>query len=212
MENISYFCSQIKTRKVMSNIIRKVLLLAMTVTSISVMAQEKSDKPIFFPKLFHMNKAVSVGIIGATIDNFNYGAIGLNATFYGFYVDGMGWPRKHVNDVPIDQWQDHYQYAFHAGYQVPIHYYDGGSIRIIPLIGYAKVSEGITDGSDWDIINARIHNGYEPKFEKSGLDYGAALSLQNYDKKIGYYNFYLAYTRYTAWIGFGIEFSLRNLK
>ena len=38
-----------------------------------------------------------------------------------------------------------------------------------------------------------------------------AMSVIN-DKKFGDYNFYLAYTRYTAWIGFGIEFSLRNLK
>ncbi len=196
----------------MNSILRKALLLAITVTSISATAQENSEKPIFFPKLFHLNKAVSVGIIGATIDNFNYGAIGLNATFYGFYLDAMGWPRKHYDDVRVDKWEDSKVFAFHAGYQIPIHYYNGGSIKLTPLFGYARVEHGITDGSNWKEADTGIINSFHVTDVKKGFDYGAALSLQNYDKKIGYHNFYLAYTRYTAWIGFGIEFSLRNLK
>ena len=191
----------------------KKLLISLAFLAVSIVSMAQSaDKPNLFPKLFGLNKSCSIGIIGATMDNFNYGALGINATFYGFYADFMFWPEKHGNSLPLDKWEDHRQMAFHAGYQIPFHYYDGGSIRLIPLIGYAKIEEGVTDGSNWYVGTNSVVNKFTATNEKSGLDYGAALSFSNKDNKIGRYNFYLAYTRYTAWIGFGVEFDLRNLK
>ena len=198
----------------MNKTTRTLLCIAFSALPFLSIAQntDASDKPVLFPKLFHLNKSVSVGIIGGVMDNFNFGAAGINASFYGLYADFMGWPRKHYDDLRIDKWEDSKVFAFHGGYQIPIHYYDGGSIKLIPLLGYARVEHGITDGSNWDVTDTGIVNSYHTTDVKSGLDYGAAFAYQNYDKKIGYYNFYMAYTRYTAWIGFGIEFSLRNLK
>ena len=72
---------------------------------------------MLFPKLFHLNKSVSVGIIGGVVDNFNFGAAGINASFYGFYADFMGWPRKHYDDVRVDKWEDSKVFACHVGYQ-----------------------------------------------------------------------------------------------
>lgn len=197
----------------MKNLIYKTLLLGSFLLPLSVSAQETDQqKTVLFPKLFYLNKAVSVGLIGGTLDNFEYGAIGINASFYGFYADFMGWPRKHYSDLRIDKWEDSKVFAWHAGYQIPIHYYDKGSIRLIPLLGYAKIELGITDGSDWTSGDSGIINSFTVTDVKKGFDYGAAFAFQNYDRKFGYYNFYIAYTRYTAWLGFGIEFSLRNLK
>lgn len=191
---------------------KRFLLSIALLTAITSCIAQDTDKPVFFPKLFGLNKSCSVGLIGATMDNFSYGAMGINATFYGFYADFMFWPTKHGNSLPLDKWEDHRQMAFHAGYQIPFHYYDGGSIRLIPLLGYAKIEEGITDGSNYYLGDGGIVNSFTATNKKSGLDYGAALAFSNADKKIGRYNFYLGYTRYTAWIGLAVEFDLRNLK
>lgn len=191
----------------------KALLLGVSLLPLSVLAQENlPEKSSYFPKLFPLNKSVSIGLIGGVMDNFSFGAMGLNASFYGFYADFMGWPRKHYDDIRIDRWEDSKVFAWHAGYQIPFHCYDKGSIRLIPLFGYAKIEHGITDGSDWTVGDSGIINNFETTEVKKGFDYGTAIAFQNYDRKIGYFNFYVAYTRYTAWIGFGIDFSLRNLK
>lgn len=169
-----------------------------------------SDKPILFPKLFGLNKSVSVGIIGGGMEGFDYGAIGINSTFYGFYVDFMGWPRKHADDIRIDKWEDHSQYAFHAGYQIPFHQYKDGSIRLIPVIGYASIEKGYTDGGDWTTGSDGIINKFHVTEELGGFDYGAVLSFQNKDDKLGYFDFYVGATKHTIWIGLGFDFSLRK--
>lgn len=169
-----------------------------------------TDKPTFFPKLFGLNKCVSIGIIGAGMNNFDYGAIGINTTIYGVYFDFMGWPRKHANDVRIDKWDDHSQFAFHVGYQIPFHKYKDVSIRLIPVIGYASIQKGYTDGGDWSVESGDIYNGFHITEEKGGFDYGAALAFQSKDDKIGYYNLYIGATKYTIWLGLGVEFRLRK--
>lgn len=169
---------------------------------------KNSDKPILFPKLFGLNKSVSVGIIGGGMECFDYGVIGINTTFYGFYLDFMGWPRTHVNDVAIDTWEDHSQYAFHVGYQIPFHKYKDASIRLIPMIGWASIKIGYTDGGDWTVGTNGIINSFHVTEKKGGFDYGAALVFQSKDPKIGYYNFYIGATKHTIWTGLGVDFSL----
>lgn len=151
-------------------------------------------------------------MLGATMDNFNYGAIGVNASFYGFYVDFMMWPRKHDNSVLLDKWEDHRQIGYHFGYQIPFHQYQDGSIRLIPMIGHVKIEKGITDGSDWYVGTDGVVNRFTINETIGGFDYGAALAFSNRQNGIGGYTMYLAYTRYTAWIGFAAEFNLHGLK
>ncbi len=187
-------------------------LFAVLVFPINCFSQNEAspDKPTFFPKLFGLNKSVSVGIIGGGMETFDYGALGINATCYGVYVDFMGWPRKHSNDVSIDKWEDHSQYAFHVGYQIPFHQYKDGSIRLIPVIGYASIKKGYTDGGDWSVGSGGIINKFHVTEEFGGFDYGAVLSFQSKDDKLGYFDFYVGATKHTIWIGLGYDFSLRK--
>lgn len=186
------------TSKTLMSLRKGCLLVAFFMASIASMAQEATqDKPKFFPKLFRLNKSFSVGIIGGTAGHFDYGMLGFNATVYGAYVDFMGWPRKRLKSVGIDQTERLATWACHAGYQIPFHQYQDGSIRFIPMIGFYSVREGFA------------LDGYKASTTTGNFDYGAALTFQRKDNKIGSYNFYIAYTRYTAWIGLGIEFPFR---
>ena len=196
----------------MKNLIYKTLLLGSFLLPLSVSAQEaETDKSIFFPNISEVNKDVTIGVIGAGFDEFKFGAFGINASYHGIYADLMFFPLTHSDNLGVDKWPDHYVYAFHAGYQIPIHKYKDGNIRIIPLFGYAKVSEGITDGSDYSIwksafpFSSYIHNHYTPINERSGFDYGGAIMLQNKDKKL-LCHLCLGYTKYTMFIGIGMGF------
>lgn len=175
-------------------------------------SDDHADKTILFPKLFGLNKCFSVGIIGGGMVGFDYGVAGFNATCYGVYVDFMGWPRKHANDVSIDKWEDHSQYAFHVGYQIPFHKYKDCSMRLIPMIGYASIKKGYTDGEDWSVGSGGIINKFYVTEEVGGFDYGAAVAFQGTDRKLGNINlnFYVGVTRHTAWIGLGLEFPVNK--
>lgn len=127
-----------------------------------------------------------------------YRAIGLNLTIKGFYADFMGWPSSHENDMGVDEWSDKKCNVAHLGYQIPI----VRSFRIIPIIGYAKISNGTTDGSDYDKSNSgTVHNRYTEKETISGLDFGGIVTINI--KKI---NINLAITKYTLFGGIAIEF------
>lgn len=186
----------------------------MLLCPIASMAQTDGtdDKAVLFPKLFWLNNSVSVGLLGAGMDNFNYGAMGINAICYGVYIDFMGWPRRHAGDVAIDTWEDHSQLAYHVGYQIPFHKYQDGSIRLIPVIGWAKISKGYTDGSDWDVGTGGIVNSFHITEEIGGFDYGGVLVFQNRDNRFGYFNLSLGITRYTAWLGLGVDFRIGKSK
>lgn len=175
--------------------------------SANSMAQDASitAKPSFFPKLFGLNKNVSVGIIGGTMEHFDYGAIGFNVTAYGVYADFMGWPKRSLKSahklvetllkneaIRLSTW------ACHVGYQIPFHQYLDGSISLIPMVGYYSAKECMF--LDYDLVS----------YTSGNIDYGAAIAFQRRDKTVGSYKFYIAYTRYTAWVGLGIEFPFRK--
>lgn len=178
----------------------------------NIEALNDQDRHRYFPKLFKLNESFSIGILGAGLEHMNYGAMGINATFYGAYVDYMWWPRRHDNDVRIDQWKDHSVWAAHVGYQIPFFQYAGSSIRLLPMVGYTSVKEGITDGNDWSIGENGIVNKFHVTEEKGGFDYGAALVFQNSDNKIGAYDFSIGVTRRTIWVGLAWEVQIWKLK
>lgn len=179
-------------------IIHRSLVLISFVLPLNGMAQESSiDKPKFFPKLFGLNKSVAISVMGCAVDNFDYGAVGLNATVYGIYVDFMGWPRKNAKNVKTTDWEELSVWAAHIGYQIPFHKYLDGSIRMTPMVGYYAKKEGVVI---YDDKTATATTGH--------FDYGAALVFQNKDRNIGSYTFSLGCTRYAVWAGFGLEFQL----
>lgn len=182
---------------------KKLLIMALLAVPCWAFAQEVSaDKPILFPKLFGLNKSISVGIIGGGMETFDYGVIGVNTTIYGFYVDFMGWPRKSAKDVNSSDWEELSVWSSHVGYQIPFHQYKDGSIRLIPMIGYYAKKEGAALEVDEKIYRATATTG--------DFDYGAALVFQSKDDKIGYFNFSIGATKHTIWVGFGMDFHLRK--
>lgn len=178
----------------------------------NIAALNDQDKHRYFPNLFRLNESFSIGILGAGLEHMDYGAMGLNTTFYGVYLDYMWWPRRHDNDVRIGQWKDHSVWAAHVGYQIPFFQYAGSSIRLLPMVGYASIKEGITDGNDWSVGENGIENKFHVTEEKGGFDYGAALVFQNTDSKIGAYDFSIGVTRRTLWVGFAWEFQIWKMK
>lgn len=173
------------------------LLVFLVALSHSSALYAQDEKPRFFPNLFGLNKSVSFGLMGAGLDGFEYGAIGINATAYGIYLDVMGWPHKSAKDVNTADWQEISVFATHIGYQIPFHYYSGGSIRLTPMIGYYAKKEA-----------ALLYEDKTTTATTGHFDYGAALVFQNTDNKIGHYTFSLGCTRYAIWLGFGYEIPL----
>ena len=183
------------------NYMKKLLLIALLTIPCMAFAQEE-DKPKLFPKLFGLNKSISVGLIGGGMETFDYGVMGLSTTIYGFYADFMGWPRNSYKDVKSTDWEELTVWSSHAGYQIPLHQYKDGSIRIIPMVGYYAKTEGAVFKVNDKTYTSTVTTG--------GFDYGAALVFQNRDNKIGYYNFSVGATKKTIWLGFGIDFRLKK--
>jgi hypothetical protein len=143
----------------------------------------------------------SVGILGGAIGLFDedatVGAIGLNFMGYGFYVDFIGWPSGHENDTRVDTWRDKTSFGVHAGYQLPV----TKSFRIIPIVGYYRSGETVTDGSRWSSTSTGIRNSSYNEDAARGFDYGAVL-VYNYKML----NVFGACTRGAVYGGIGIEF------
>lgn len=194
-----------------------ILLLLFSMLALTGKAQTDStdDKPVLFPKLFGLNNSASVGLLGGAMDKLNYGFVGINASLYGVYVDFMGWPQRKsgsenitIDDVSIDVQQHRSQLAAHIGYQIPFHKYQDGSIRLVPVIGL--VSTSVSSESSTTISGTA--SNYHATATGTEFDYGGVLVFQNWDKHVGYFNFSLGITRYTAWIGFGVDFRLGKSK
>lgn len=147
-----------------------------------------------------VNKAWNISIVGGYVgysDPIKYGAAGLSATIKGFYIDFMAFSNAHGNDVRVGKWNDKTSLLCHAGYQIPV----VKSFRIIPIIGYAYVTSGVTDGWDWSIGNNGINNKYHSDQSISRFDYGGVMAF-NYRRVL----FSVGATRSILFGGVGIEF------
>ena len=168
---------------------KKVLLLLVVILSVNDLLAK-----VFFP-FKEVNKEWSIGIIGGYVAN---GAVGVSLAIKGFYADVMGWPSSHENDMGVDKWSDKMTTVVHIGYQIPI----VKNLRFIPVIGYAKIAYGTTDGSDYTISDSGIvHNKFSEKKSVSGLDFGGIAVINI--KKV---NINLAFTKYSILGGIALEF------
>ena len=147
----------------------------------------------------YANKTIDLGLLGGVIgaqDGYSYGAMGFNMTIYGVYADMLFWPKAHEDDVRIEKWHDKSCIAGHVGYQIPI----TKAFRIIPVIGYAKVEEGETDGSNWRVGSNGIKNKFTAEKSVSGFDYGGVIVYS-----FGKCNLYASVTRRTIFGGIGLS-------
>ncbi|NDV84890.1 hypothetical protein [Bacteroides sp. 51] len=162
-------------------------------------AFEVSAKGLFPIK--EVNRKWNVGLMGGYVGygkDLTSGAAGFNLTIKGFYVDVMGWAPSHKNDMGVEKWSDKKCHLAHAGYQIPI----SKGFRLIPLIGYANVTAGTTDGSDYEFSESgEVHNKFTGDKTISGLDFGGAAVINI--KKV---NINLALTKYAMFGGVAIEF------
>lgn len=151
---------------------------------------------------FKANKGYEIGLIGGVLgvyDDLSYGAFGLNFTAYGVYVDFLGMPRAHEKSTDVKKHENEKtSLGVHLGYQLPLTTW----LSVIPVVGYASVKNGTTDGSNYTISSqSGITNSYKVKDEISGFDYGGLLCVNI--KKV---RIYAAGTRYGIYGGIGLAF------
>lgn len=149
---------------------------------------------------FEANKKWSIGLAGAYMhfpNDITRGAVGVNLTIKGFYIDVMGWPSSHKDDVEYKKWKESTSSLFHVGYQIPII----KTVRIIPIIGFAKASTTATDGTDYSVGSSGIVDSQSSSTDASGFDAGSILCLNS--KKV---NFYIEVTQHLLGGGIGYQF------
>ena len=151
---------------------------------------------------FKANKGYEIGFIGGVLgvyDDLSYGAIGLNFTAYGIYVDFLGFPRAHESSTDVDKHENEKtSFGAHLGYQFPLTKW----LSIIPIVGYSTVKNGTTDGSNYKINkNTGITNSYYVKDKNDGFDYGGALCFNIKSVRL-----YAVGTRFGLYGGIGFSF------
>lgn len=146
-----------------------------------------------------VNRSGNLSLIGAYVgynSDISYGAIGVSATISGFYFDAMGMGRMHGDDVRVDKWNDKRCFLCHVGYQIPF----TKQLRFIPVVGYAYISKGTTDGYDWSVSNSGIYNSYSSDHKISKFDYGGIVSLHIRSAVVN-----VGVTRAAIYAGIGFE-------
>ncbi len=145
------------------------------------------------------NKKWNIGMMGGYMGyrgDYSSIALGFNFSYKGFYADLLGMSPLHEDDWGVSQWSDKTCFMAHTGYQIPI----TQKFRIIPIIGYASVSYGTTDGSNYHVSDSGIHNSFSVSSSASGFDYGGVAVLN-----INMININLAVTKFAIYAGVAIE-------
>lgn len=127
-----------------------------------------------FPIAKVNNHHYEIGFQGGAIGlgkEFVLGGFGFNVTVWGVYFDMLIHGAEHAGSTKLGPWNDKQGIALHLGYQIPITEW----LRIIPLVGYGEINEGITDGSQYTIDKNGIHNRYRATWRHGGFDAGGAL-------------------------------------
>lgn len=89
----------------------------------------------------------------------------------------------------VDKWSDKTSAVVHIGYQIPI----VKNLRFIPVIGYAKIAYGTTDGSDYTISDSGVvHNKFSEKKSVSGVRFwwGGSRKYKKSKYKFGFYKIF----------------------
>jgi hypothetical protein len=178
----------------MRSLIKRVfVLLAVSLVGQEIMATD------WFPVSEVNNRKYSISIGGGAVmfpDNTS-GAVDISTTIWGGHLNIIALPAAHSKDVSVDKQKDKTCFAIHAGYQIPI----TKAWRVIPLVGYASVDRGYTDGSNYRVDGNGIHNSFVSTDSNSGFDYGGSIVF-NYKMLI----VSAAYTKHTAYASIGLEF------
>jgi hypothetical protein len=128
---------------------------------------------------------------------YNNAAVDFNTTIWGAHLNIMGLGAIHSKDTSVEKQKDKTCFAVHVGYQIPI----TKSLRVIPLVGYALLDLGYTDGSRWYSDSNGIHNKFVTTGEAGEFDYGGSVVFNHKMLLVS-----AAYTTHTAYASIGVEF------
>jgi hypothetical protein len=170
-----------------------VCLIALTMSSQRMMATD------WFPIAEVNNHHYSFSIGGGAVlfPEINCGAVDFNFTIWGGHINLLFMGTSHEGDTGVDKWDDKQCFAIHGGYQIPI----VSSFSVIPLVGFAMVEDGYTDGSNYHTNNSGIHNSFYATGKVKEFDYGGSLV---YTYKL--LSVSAAYTLHSAYGSIGLRF------
>lgn len=127
----------------------------------------------------YLEVGVTAGQAGSFTDRARFG-MGASVMVAGVYVDFIHAQPQHKYS-PLDgevRWNDTNVFCINAGYMIPI----TGWLRLIPLVGYAQTSEGITDGASYEYNADDSHSWYHrytvtPGSRLHYFNYGGGISI-----------------------------------
>ena len=131
--------------------------------------------------------------------------VGISLNVAGVYADFVYVSPDHMYDshIVFENWDDHDAFVINVGYQIPI-YQD--YVFITPLIGWSRVSTGITEGNNIgvDTENHSIFHKYHSTWHRNDFNYGGILTVA----PCKYFEINAAFTAHAAYAG--IAFNLAN--
>ena len=180
----------------------KKIFLAMVILLGCLTANAQNWFPVGEVNAHHFGFGIQAGSLGMGKEVTRFG-LGANLLAYGVYLDGLYSAPEHRSDPKMGVWDDSSAFSVHIGYQVPILEW----LRIIPIIGYAEVSRGTTDGTDYNYEYSTsshqwiINNKYTKSWKNGGFDAGGSLVVN-----LGPVNLFVTGTMSSVYGGIGVEF------
>ena len=132
---------------------------------------------------------------------------GTSLNILGVYADFLYVTPDHMYDSHVVQnnWEDHDAFVINVGYQIPIY---KEYVFITPLIGWSRVSTGITEGNNIGVDPEKrsIYHKYHSTWRRNDFNYGGMLTVA----PCKYFEINAAFTAHAAYAG--IAFNLANFK
>ena len=133
--------------------------------------------------------------------------VGVSLNVLGVYADFLYVSPDHMYDSHVVQtnWEDHDAFVINVGYQIPIYQ---NYVFITPVIGWSRVSTGITEGNNIGVDPERrsIFHKYHSTWHRNDFNYGGVLTVA----PSKYFEINAAFTAHAAYAG--IAFNLANFK
>ena len=133
--------------------------------------------------------------------------LGISLNVAGIYADFLYVTPDHMYDshIVFENWDDHDAFVINVGYQIPIYQ---GYVFITPLIGWSRVSTGITEGNNIGVDPERrsIFHKYHSTWHRNDFNYGGVLTVA----PSKYFEINAAFTAHAAYAG--SAFNLANFK
>ena len=154
---------------------------------------------------FHTGLVGYNNINGITDMSLSDLGVGLSLNIAGVYADFVYVSPDHMYDshVVMTDWEDHDAFVINVGYQIPIYQ---NYVFITPLIGWSRVSTGITEGNNIgvDTEAGSIFHKYHSTWHRNDFNYGGMLTVA----PCKYFEINATFTAHAAYAG--IAFNLAN--